>query len=286
VLVLAASSGAGHVRAAQALEKAIRGRGDCRVEHIDTLTHLSKVFQQLYDKAYISMVRRAPELMGLLYERTDQPWQHPRPRLALGWLNTQPMIRPLKKVQADLCLATHLLPAEILAWLIAKRKLQPRNAIVVTHYDVHALWLCRTVDRYDVALPASAEYLARIGVPREKLRVTGIPVDPLFEKRVDRKEACSRLGLDWEARVVLIAAGGYGLGPVEPLVKDLLALDRPWQMVAIAGKSDKLKKRLEQISRRAGKLPGGGDRLVTIGFTQEMDQYMAAADLLVGKAGG
>lgn len=47
LLVLSASSGAGHVRAAQTLEKAIRGRDDCRVEHIDTLTHVSNVFQQL-----------------------------------------------------------------------------------------------------------------------------------------------------------------------------------------------------------------------------------------------
>jgi processive 1,2-diacylglycerol beta-glucosyltransferase len=86
--------------------------------------------------------------------------------------------------------------------------------------------------------------------------------------------------------VVLIAAGGYGLGPVEQLVKGLLALERPWQIVAIAGKSEKLKKRLERISRGAGKLAGGSERLVTVGFTPEMDQYMAAADLLVGKAGG
>jgi processive 1,2-diacylglycerol beta-glucosyltransferase len=166
VLVLSASSGAGHVRAAQALEKAFLARGDCTVEHIDALTLVSKVFQQLYDKAYIKMVRRAPELMGLLYDRTDQPWRHPRPRLALDRLNTQPMIRMLKKVQPDLCIATHFLPAEILAWLIAKDKLHARHTIVVTDYDVHAMWLCRTVDRYCVALPESAEYLARIGYRR------------------------------------------------------------------------------------------------------------------------
>jgi processive 1,2-diacylglycerol beta-glucosyltransferase len=66
VLVLSASSGAGHVRAAQALEKAFQAPGDCTVEHIDALTQVSKVFQQLYDKTYIKMVRRAPGLMGLL----------------------------------------------------------------------------------------------------------------------------------------------------------------------------------------------------------------------------
>jgi processive 1,2-diacylglycerol beta-glucosyltransferase len=286
VLLLSATSGAGHVRAAQALEKAFTARGDCVVEHIDALQHVSKLFQRVYDKAYISMVRRAPELMGLLYERTDQPWLHPRRRLALDRLNTGTMIRLLKRIQPDLCVATHFLPAEIIAWLIAKKKLRARNAIVVTDYDVHAMWLCRTVDRYYVAIDEAAEYLARIGVPREKLRVTGIPIDPLFAAPVIRTDARKHLGLDLNATVLLISAGGYGIGPVEQLVKDLLALRRPWQIAAIAGKSEKTRKRLEELAKEAGNLPSGSARLCAVGFTTEMDKYMAAADLMVGKAGG
>ena len=286
VLLLSASSGAGHVRASQALEKAFAARGDCTVEHIDAIQHVSKLFQRAYDKAYISMVRRAPELMGVLYERTDQPWQHSRRRLALDRLNTAPMIRLLKCVQPDLCVATHFLPAEIIAWLVAKRKLHAHNAIVVTDYDVHAMWLCRTVDRYYVAIDEAAEYLARIGVPREKLRVSGIPIDPLFAKSVDRAETRRTLNLDPTATMILVSAGGYGIGPLEQLVNDLLALERPWQIIAIAGKAEKIRKRLDEISRSAGKLPSGAPRLVAVGFTTEMDKYMAAADLLVGKAGG
>jgi processive 1,2-diacylglycerol beta-glucosyltransferase len=286
VLLLSATSGAGHVRAGQALEKAFLARGDCAVEHIDALQYVSKLFQRVYDKAYISMVRRAPELMGILYDRTDQPWLHPRRRLALDRLNTGPMIRLLKRIQPDLCVATHFLPAEIIAWLIAKQKLRARNAIVVTDYDVHAMWLCRTVDRYYLAIEEAAQYLAGIGVPKEKLRVTGIPIDPLFATPVNKSEARKQLGLDSEATIILISAGGYGIGPVQQLVKDLLALERPWQIVAIAGKSEKTKKHLEEIAKTAGKLPTGSSKLCPVGFTTEMDKYMAAADLMVGKAGG
>lgn len=286
VLLLSASSGAGHVRAAQALEKAFAARGDCDVEHIDAIHYVSKLFQRVYDQAYIAMVRRAPGLMGILYDRFDQPWKHPRRRLALDRLNTGPMIRLLKRVQPELCVATHFLPAEIIAWLIAKRKLRARNAIVVTDYDVHAMWLCRTVDRYYVAMEESAEYLARIGVPRERVRVTGIPVDPVFATAADRAAIRRRHGLDADAPMILVAAGGYGVGPVEQLVGDLLELGRPWQIVAIAGKAEKIKKRLEEIARGAGTLASGAPRLQAVGFTHEMDQFMAAADLLVGKAGG
>jgi processive 1,2-diacylglycerol beta-glucosyltransferase len=286
VLLLSASSGAGHVRAAQALEKAFIARGDCDVEHIDAIDYVSKLFQRAYDKSYISIVRRAPDLMGVVYERTDQPWQHPRRRLTLDRLNSQPMIRLLKRVQPDLCVATHFLPAEIIAWLIAKKKLRAKNAIVVTDYDVHAMWLCRTVGRYYLAIPEAAEYLAGIGVPREIVRVTGIPIDPLFAVPLDRATARSALNLDAKSPVLLLAAGGYGIGPLEQLVRDLLALQKPWQLVAIAGKSEKMKKRLDEIARAAGSLANGSPRLVPVGFTTQMDQYMAAADLLVGKAGG
>lgn len=286
VLLLSASSGAGHVRAAQALEKAFAGRGDCTVEHIDVIHYVSKLFQRAYDRAYIAMVRRAPGLMGVLYDRTDQPWRHARRRLALDRLNTGPMIRLLKRAQPDLCVATHFLPAEIIAWLIAKKRLRTHNAIVVTDYDVHAMWLCQTVDRYYLAMDEAAEYLVNIGVPREKLRVTGIPIDPLFAKPIDRPDTRRALGLDPTATSLLISAGGYGIGPVEQLVNDLLALKKSWQIVAIAGKAEKVQKRLEEISRGAGPLANGSPRLVSVGFTKEMDKYMAAADLLVGKAGG
>lgn len=286
VLLLSASSGAGHVRAAQALEKQFSARGDCIVEHIDAIKYVSKLFQRVYDKAYIAMVRHAPELMGVLYDRTDQPWNHPRRRLAMDRLNTQPMIRMLKRMQPDLCVATHFLPAEIIAWLIVKEKLRARHAIVVTDYDVHALWLCRTVDRYYVALEESAEYMARIGVPRERVRVTGIPVDPVFASPADRAAARKHLGLDPGAPTVLVSTGGEGVGPIEQLVRSLLALRRSWQIVAIAGKSEKARRRLEELSRQASILPSGKPRLCAVGFTAEMDQYMAAADLLVGKAGG
>ena len=286
VLLLSASSGAGHVRAAQALEKAFSARGDCAVEHIDAIEYASKIFRGIYDKAYISMARRAPELLGVLYDRTDQPWNNMRQRLTMDLLNAQPMIRMLRRMQPDLCVATHFLPGEILAWLIAKKKLRARNAIVITDYDVHALWLCRTVSRYYVAIQEAAEYLAVLGVPKETICVTGIPIDPAFACPGDRVAIRRRLGLDLKVPVVLVAAGGEGVGPVEQLVGGLLEIERPWQIVAIAGKSEKMRRRLEQLLPKAGTLPSGAQRLHVIGFTKEMDQYMAAANLLVGKAGG
>ncbi len=224
--------------------------------------------------------------MGLLYDRADRPWRHLSRRLALDRLNTGPMIRLLRRVQPDLCVATHFLPAEIIAWLKAKRKIQAQHVIVVTDFDVHAMWLCRTVDRYCVAVDEAAEYLARLGVPREALCVTGIPIDPVFAEPKNRREARRRLGLDLDRTTLLVSAGGYGVGPIERLVADLLALGRPWQIVAVAGRAEQVRERLTVLARRAAKLRDAATHLHVVGFTDVMDEWMAAADLLVGKAGG
>ena len=58
----------------------------------------------------------------------------------------------------------------------------------------------------------------------------------------------------------------------------------PAQVVAIAGKSEELKAKLEKLAKRAH-ATGGGVRIYPIGYTRQMDEYMAAADILLSKPG-
>ncbi|MFY9530193.1 MAG: glycosyltransferase [Candidatus Acidiferrales bacterium] len=286
ILILSASSGEGHVHAGKALENAFAAHRGLDVEHIDALDYTSKPFQKLYDDAYIAMSRRAPGILGWFVDHIDQPWRHQRRRLAFDRLNTRPMIRLLERLQPDLCVATHFLPAEIIAWLKSKKKIATRLAVVITDFDAHAMWLCRNVDRYYLAREETAEYLARLGLPRETLRVTGIPVDPVFAEPKDRRAIRLKFGLDPCRITVLVAAGGHALGPVERLVNDLLALGRPWQIVAVTGKATQIRRRLEKFAAGSAKPRDGRTELKVVGYTNEMHQWMASADILAGKAGG
>ena len=88
VLVLSASAGAGHLRAAEAIEKAIRLRGLASdVQHLDVLKYTNKVFRHLYSKAYIDLVNNAPEVLGWLYDHLDDPAKNDPIRLAFDRLN-------------------------------------------------------------------------------------------------------------------------------------------------------------------------------------------------------
>ena len=79
VLVFSASAGAGHVRAAQALERALVATGRVRdVHHVDILQYTSKLFRRVYAQAYLDLVNRAPEVLGWIYDYFDEPGKHER----------------------------------------------------------------------------------------------------------------------------------------------------------------------------------------------------------------
>src|SRR5215467_8069822 len=94
VLVLSASTGAGHLRAAQAVERALIGMGAVReVRHIDVLEYTNKLFRNFYSKAYIEMVNTMSDVLGWLYDYLDKPWKNERGRLAFDKLNTRPFVK-------------------------------------------------------------------------------------------------------------------------------------------------------------------------------------------------
>ena len=284
VLILSASAGAGHVRAAQALERAFQATGVVReVRHVDALEFTNKVFRTIYSKTYIEMVDRAPEVLGWLYDVLDSPWEKERRRLAWDKLNTRPFVKLLEREQPDLIVCTHFLPAEMVSWMKAKHRLRCPQTIVVTDFDVHAMWLCHHYEHYFVALDETREHMVRLGIPEAKVTATGIPIDPVFAETKDKAAMRKQLGLDANRTTILLSAGGFGVGPVEHIVTTLLDLEHPAQVVAICGRNAELKTRMDKL---AAKSAGRRGTLVPVGYTTAMDEYMSAADVLVGKPGG
>jgi len=148
----------------------------------------------------------------------------------------------------------------------------------VTDFDAHALWLYRGVDWYFVACEETRAHLAALGIPRETIHVTGIPISPAFAVPLTKREARRGLALDPDRTTVLVSAGGFGMGPVEALVGALQAVRHPVQLAVVCGRNAALERRLKAVS--------GPHPMRVVGYTTEMDRWMAAADLLVGKAGG
>jgi len=285
VLVLSASAGAGHMRAADAVERAIVEMGaGLEVRHIDTLAYTNKLFRHLYSKAYLEMVNKTPEVLGWLYDHLDKPWKNERRRLALDKLNTRPFVKMLKEYQPEIIVCTHFLPAEIISWLRAKERITSRQAIVVTDFDVHAMWLCHHYEHYFVALEETRVHMEKLGIPKEKLTVSGIPIDPVFALEKDKRAMRDKHHLRQDVLTILLSAGGFGVGPMEHIVSSLSEMRGPAQVVALCGRNEELRERIERLAQ--GFAEGGRVSIKPIGFTKEMDEYMSASDILLGKPGG
>jgi processive 1,2-diacylglycerol beta-glucosyltransferase len=289
VLLLSASAGAGHVRAAQALERAFAEIGEetgeqREVHHFDILNYTNKVFRHLYSKAYIDLVNKMPEVPGWFYDKLDKPWKNERRRLALDKLNTRPLVKLLREQQPDLIVCTHFLPAEIVSWLKAKERLSSRQVIIVTDFDVHAMWLVHHYEHYFVAIEEARVYLEALGIPAAKITVSGIPIDPVFADVKNKREMRAKHGLAPDRTTILLSAGGFGVGSVDALIAALMPLKHRAQVVAICGRNEELRKRL---SKQAARLKDNATVLVKpFGYTNEMDELMTASDIVLGKPGG
>lgn len=285
ILILSASVGAGHLRAAEALEKAFRLRHPhAEIKNVDALDYTNPLFRRLYGKTYLEMVNTMPEILGWMYDSLDKPWQNERRRLALDRLNTQPFIKFLKNYQPDIAVCTHFLPAEIISWLKAKGKINFPQAIVVTDFDAHAMWLAHHYEHYFVALDETKIHLEKLGIPNAKLTVSGIPIDPIFAESKDKRAMREKFGLAAEKLTILVSAGGFGVGNIEHLLQALSELETPAQILAMCGRNEELKIKLEKLA--AERLNNERVDFKLIGYTKEMDEYMSAADLIVGKPGG
>ena len=287
VLLLSASAGAGHVRAAEAIQKAFKEAHDgesSEVHHLDILNYTNKVFRHLYSKAYIDLVNKLPEVPGWVYDKLDKPWKNERRRLALDKLNTRPLVKLLRSYQPDMIVCTHFLPAEIVSWLKAKERLASRQVIIVTDFDVHAMWLVHHYEHYFVAVDEARAYLEALGIPANKISVSGIPIDPVFAKHKDKQEMRAKHGLAPDRTTILLSAGGFGVGSVDALITSLLPLQHRAQIVAICGRNEELKRRLQKLAGRTK--PDATVLLKPFGYTKEMDELMTASDLVLGKPGG
>jgi processive 1,2-diacylglycerol beta-glucosyltransferase len=285
ILVLSASVGAGHLRAAQAVELALRRLDpDAHVENYDVLEFTNAAFRRLYSAAYFDLVNKAPHVLGYFYDVLDRPpsprHKSDRLRRFVEKLNLSRFLRFVREGQWDVIVNTHFLPAELIASLRRHGTIQTPQLTATTDFETHRMWVNQPCDHYFTATEEGAANLEQWGIPAADISVSGIPVHPDFSQPKDRAECLARHGLTGDRPVVLQLAGGFGIGPVEVLYRRLLVVAPALEIVVVAGRNEELKARLEAIE-----VPER-HRAHVLGFTTQMDELMAAADLVMSKPGG
>ena len=281
VLILSASVGSGHVKAADALAQAMRARHD--VEEVlcdDSLDHTNVLHRQFYSKLYSKLSLMLPEFLGWWYERSDDPWVADKGRLAIDLPQALPLINLVREFRPDIILCTHFMPAGVVSWLIGNGKLDARLGIVVTDFHFHAFWITRAFNWYFVAQEEDKIHMEALGLPSDRIEVTGIPVEPAFAHEVDAAAVLTRHGLQPDRPTLLVAGGALGLSPATAVVRQLLQLKANFQAIIVCGRNQEMQ---DEVSALVADRPGD---FCVLGYTPEMPDLMGAATILLSKPGG
>lgn len=281
VLIISTSAGTGHVRCAEALQKAFAADSRVgQVVHEDALKYTNKLFRDFYSTLYAKLVRNAPQFLGFMYRASDEPWKNEAVRLQFDRLNTRPLVKFIREFDPQITVCTHFMPAGIISHLIQKEELDTHLSIVVTDMDCHAMWLSRLFHRYFVAIDETKAHLEALGLPAERISVTGIPIDPVFSQPIDRAAARAALGLAPGKPTLLLSAGALGVGPTEIVVRKLMELRHDAQTIVICGKSDELRERITSL------VGASNPAFCVLGYSDRMHELMRMSDLFIGKPGG
>jgi len=279
VLILTASYGSGHNAAAHSLAGAFTAAGASPtvVDHFHDLVH--PMFDRVTRALYGALLRRAPGVWALAYGLGDRMASDSRWSFGVTRLGAHGLMELLDALAPDAVVSVHATPAVVLSALARAGRRIPPHTTVVTDFVAHSQWIAPHVDRYCVAAEEVKHEFVSRGIAPDRVVVTGVPVRADFEAALDPLTARRALGLAPDLPLVLAMAGAQGsFGRLADVARALTRLTMPVQAVVVAGHDARVAEEIRRLT--------AGRAIRTAGFVDDVRPLMAAADLLVSKAGG
>ena len=311
VLIMSASTGGGHNRAARAIKEELTNKSingitiDCEI--IDSLKIVNGTMDRLISQGYEKSAKYTPKAWGGVYKLTESTL------ISRNEFKDNPLTslvsRKLKKLvelkKPDLIIGTHAFPMIALSTLKKHSMLYSNNELntfteslhnyykdlnipplitVLTDYTTHSAYIQNEIDYYIAGHEYVKELLIEDGIDEEKIKPYGIPVEKSFLSHRDRSSVLSELNLDPDKFTVLLMGGSFGAGSIKDTLEELISIDRDFQVIVVTGRNKSLKEKLEKS------LISSEDtidkNISVLGFTDKMNDLLASVDILVSKPGG
>lgn len=276
ILILYVAQGAAHLRAAKALQKAIRElRPEAQVETVDILPHSTAWFRAYYN-SYLIILKVWPDLW-----RRIESVQHQSKSTSPGWIYQQGarrLFRYVREFAPDLVVATEVGTCELAA--LCKRQSRASYPLAgVELMDFNRAWVQPEVDLYLTTHPDLAAELVEAGAPASRVVTTGQPIDPIFASLPDRESARAKLGMKADAVQLLVMLGGTGLGDPDVILPEVLKIQHPVEAVIVTGRNQSLEARLRDKF-------AGLSNFHVLGWVDNIQEWMVASDVMISKPGG
>ena len=311
VLIMSASTGGGHNRAARAIKEELTNKSidgitiDCEI--IDSLKIVNGTMDKLISRGYEKSAKYTPKAWGGVYKLTESNL------ISRNEFKDNPLTslisRKLKKLievkKPDLIIGTHPFPMIALSTLEKHSQLSKNNELstftesfhkyyqnldipplitVLTDYTTHSAYIQNEIDYYIAGHEYVKELLIEDGIEAEKIKPYGIPVEKSFLTNRSRETVLSELNLDPNKFTVLLMGGSFGAGSIKDTLSELISIDRDFQIIVITGRNKSLKEKLEK--NLMSHEQSIDKNICVLGFTDKMNDLLSAVDILVSKPGG
>lgn len=302
----------GHRLAADAVRTAFRESYNSEIEtfSIDAFTHGFPFLAPLIAKTYLKIIKNLPTVWNFLWDNQEVE-QTTRPfRELLSALTITKLQDLFNQYQPSALVCTHALPCNILAWGKRKKLFDLPLVAIITDFAVHPYWFDEMVDLYVVPTEEIKEAITskeiftsdgekKYSIKEKKIKVCGIPINPRFSLRKDKRKAKENLHLNPDLPVVLVMGGTNGLG-IEKVVSSLYS-NLEAQILVVTGMNKKIYQEMKRLFPENGRLIGRpvtssatcqrgmaeeAGQVKLFEYTRRIPEMMDCADLLITKPGG
>lgn len=309
ILILSATTGGGHMSAANALKSYIESiDSTSEINIIDTIQAISPTLNKAVTGGYVYLATKTPKMYGNMYKISDKDTSLNKAVTIATTQVSKKLMPILEQFQPDAIVTTHSFAAEMASILKNDSEIDIPIVAILTDFAPHQTYLHEGIDAYIVSCDDMVESMVERGIEREKIYPFGIPVKHEFYNDFPRRETLEDEGLDPDLKTILIMAGSFGVTDVLKIYHSIVKVENDFQIILITGRNDKLYDTfdkylskttlqnalieeynngeigLKSIKRPRKPKPSKPTKLLY--YTDEIPKYMHISDIIVTKPGG
>ncbi len=210
ILYLYSDTGGGHRAAANSLMTAVkRLKGEeIEQEAIDIFAQGSS-FLNIFARAYAPVIKYAPWFWRFLwFSLNDNKRLKIMEKIATPFILNS-IARIFDEKKPDILVSVHPLVNHLSIKAIKKIGLNiPYITVTMDPVDLHKAWISPETDYITTGTEEAKQICLKEGLPENKIKLLGIPIDPRFSDEHNKKEVRRSMNLKEDLYTVLVMGGG------------------------------------------------------------------------------
>jgi len=281
ILLMHISNISGHRSASLAIEKAIKARSPlAQTLTINLFNYVHPRGEWVINFLYMLMIQRFPFVWAHLYDNPYWVKKTRRVKAMIHRYNLPKLEALFNDFRPDLAVSTQAFPCGMVADYKRIKGVNFPLIAVLTDFVPHWYWIYDTIDYYVAPSEEVKEKLITKGINSDRIKALGIPFDPKFNTNLNKSELRKKLNLGEDLFTILVMGGGQGLGPIKEVIKEINNFQFPIQAIVVCGTNRRVYTRLKKRLRYYKK------NIDLLGYVQNIEELMSAADIIITKPGG